>query len=60
MAELRWAGTLLIKDHPLVAIHICPCPYQEEIEMFQHGVNDFDVGIKVTRPSFFGGGTILL
>ena len=38
MAELRWAGTLLIKDHPLVAIHICPCPYQEEIEMFQHGV----------------------
>ena len=33
MAELRWAGTLLSKDHPVVGIHICPCPYQEETEM---------------------------
>ena len=33
MAELRWAGTLLSKDHPLAGIHICPCPYQEETEM---------------------------
>ena len=33
MAELRWAGTLLSKDHPFVGIHICPCPYQEETEM---------------------------
>ena len=33
MAESRWAGTLLIrKDHQLVGIHICPCPYQEETE----------------------------
>ena len=33
VAESRWAGTLLIrKDHPLVGIHICPCPYQEETE----------------------------
>ena len=33
MAESRWAGTLLIrKDHQLVEIHICPCPYQEETE----------------------------
>ena len=33
MAEVRWAGTLLSKDHPLVGIHICPCPYQEETKM---------------------------
>ena len=33
IAESRWAGTLLIrKDHQLVGIHICPCPYQEETE----------------------------
>ena len=45
MAESRWAGTMLIrKDHQLVGIHVCPCPYQEETETRSFHYNNILIG----------------
>ena len=31
--NLGGVKSVICKDHPLVGVHICPCPYQEETEM---------------------------
>ena len=36
--------SVIRKDHPLVGIHMCPCPYQEETETHSFHYNNSLIG----------------